>query len=62
MSVNFIGMVTTHKNSEIHPSVGPAIDTDYLLRLRAPTKRPALTGCWCRIIPTARMPSSPSRK
>jgi len=32
MSVNFIGMVTTHKNSEIHPSVGPAIDTDYLLR------------------------------
>ncbi len=32
MSINFIGMVTTHKNSEIHPSVGPAIDTDYLLR------------------------------
>jgi alkanesulfonate monooxygenase len=32
MSVNFIGMVTTHKNSEIHPSAGPAIDTDYLLR------------------------------
>jgi len=32
MSVNFIGMVTTNKNSEIHTPVGPAIDTDYLLR------------------------------
>jgi alkanesulfonate monooxygenase len=32
MSVNFIGMVTTNKNSEIHAPTGPAIDTDYLLR------------------------------
>ncbi|MBB5391489.1 MULTISPECIES: LLM class flavin-dependent oxidoreductase [unclassified Herbaspirillum] len=32
MSVNFIGMITSHKNSEIHPSTGPAIDHDYLLR------------------------------
>lgn len=32
MSVNFIGMITTHKNSEIHPSTGPAIDQDYLRR------------------------------
>ncbi|MCA1326208.1 LLM class flavin-dependent oxidoreductase [Herbaspirillum sp. alder98] len=32
MSVNFIGMITTHKNSEIHPSVGPAIDIDYTRR------------------------------
>ncbi|MFS2113268.1 LLM class flavin-dependent oxidoreductase [Herbaspirillum frisingense] len=32
MSVNFIGMVTTNKNSEIHAPVGPAIDIDYLQR------------------------------
>ncbi|TWC71082.1 LLM class flavin-dependent oxidoreductase [Herbaspirillum sp. SJZ099] len=32
MSVNFIGMITSHKNSEIHLSTGPAIDHDYLLR------------------------------
>lgn len=32
MSINFIGMVTTNKNSEIHAPSGPAIDTDYLLR------------------------------
>jgi alkanesulfonate monooxygenase len=32
MSVNFIGMITSHKNSEIHPPTGPAIDQDYLKR------------------------------
>jgi alkanesulfonate monooxygenase len=32
MSVNFIGMITPNKNSEIHPPSGPAIDHDYLTR------------------------------
>jgi len=32
MSVNFIGMITTNKNSEIHLPSGPAIDHDYLRR------------------------------
>ena len=32
MSVNFIGMITSNKNSEIHPPSGPAIDQDYLRR------------------------------
>jgi len=32
MSVNFIGMITPNKNSEIHPPSGPAIDHDYLRR------------------------------
>jgi len=32
MSINFIGMITSHKNSEIHPAIGPVIDPDYLRR------------------------------
>jgi alkanesulfonate monooxygenase len=32
MSVNFIGMITPNKNSEIHVPSGPAIDRDYLLQ------------------------------
>ena len=32
MSVNFIGMITPHKNSEIFPSSGSAIDQAYLQR------------------------------
>jgi alkanesulfonate monooxygenase len=30
MSVEFIGMIQSQKQSEIHPATGPAVDPDYV--------------------------------